>query len=121
MPVPLAAGILRFALLYLVVGVALLPWLYRKAWPGAAPGAYGATWGFRILALPGTLLLWPVLTYRKSHPATTTGDDPAMLRRAQLVIVAAAALLVVLALGIAITTRHRPPTMDPLPDLGTPR
>src|SRR5690242_16585850 len=82
-PLPLVAGSLRLIALYLLAGVILLPWLYRRAWPAAAPGAHGASWGFWLAAFPGTLLLWPVLLRRARHPAVPAGEDPRLLRQAQ--------------------------------------
>ena len=115
MPVPVAAGLLRLTALYLLVGLGLLPWLYRRAWPSAAAGATGAGWGFRTAALPGTLLLWPLLLYRARHPVRPTGDDPRTLRVAQSVLILLAALVTVAALTISLTTRRPAPTMDTLP------
>ncbi len=115
MPVPVAAGLLRLIELYLLVGLGLLPWLYRRAWPRAAPGAAGASWGFWTAVLPGTLLLWPLLLYRARYPARPTGDDPRALRTAQSVLILLAALVTVAALTLSLTTRRPTPTMDALP------
>ena len=115
MPLPLAAGLLRLIALYLLAGVLLLPWLYRRAWPAAAPGAHGASWGFTLMALPGTLLLWPVLLLRARRPAVPTGEDPRRLRQAQSVMILVAGAVVLAALTIALGTRPPRRTVDVLP------
>ena len=115
MPLPLAAGLLRLIALYLLAGGLLLPWLYRRAWPAAAPGARGAGWGFWCAALPGTLLLWPALLVRARHPAVPTGDDPRRLRQAQSVLILIAGLAVLAALTISLRTRPPRQTIDALP------
>ena len=115
MPLPLAAGLLRLIALYLLAGVLLLPWLYRRAWPAAAPGAHGASWGFRLAALPGTLLLWPLLLLRARHPTAPTGEDPRRLRQAQSALILIAGLVVLAALTISLRTRPSRQTIDVLP------
>ena len=54
----MAAGVyllcgLAFALPFVLVGVAKID-----------PHAAGGSWGFRVLILPGTIFLWPVLARR---------------------------------------------------------
>ena len=118
-PLPLVAGLLRLIALYLLAGVVLLPWLCRRAWPAAAPGAHGASWGFWLAAFPGTLLLWPVLLFRARHPAVPTGEDPRRLRRAQSVMILLAGLVVVAALMISFRTRPPRHTVEALPAMLT--
>ncbi|HTK55851.1 MAG TPA: hypothetical protein VL295_03445 [Gemmatimonadales bacterium] len=115
MPLPFVAGLLRLIALYLLAGVILLPWLYRRAWPAAAPGAHGASWGFWLAAFPGTLLLWPVLLRRARHPAVPAGEDPRLLRQAQSAMILLASLVVIAALLISFTNRPPRPTVDVLP------
>lgn len=119
MPLPLAAGLLRLTTLYLLAGLLLLPWLVRRAWPRAAPGASGASWGFWLAALPGTILLWPVLLLRARHPAEPTGVDPRRLRRAQAVLILLAGVIVMVAMTFALVTRPPGHTMETLPTLLT--
>ena len=38
------------------------------------PAARGASWGFRLLILPGTVALWPLLAWRWLH---ADGEPPA--------------------------------------------
>jgi hypothetical protein len=114
-PLPFVAGLLRLIALYLLAGVILLPWLYRRAWPAAAPGAHGASWGFRLAALPGTLLLWPLLLLRARHPAVPTGEDPRRLRQAQSAMILLAGLVVIVALLISLRTRPPRHTVEALP------
>lgn len=122
MPLPLASGLLRLIALYLLTGGLLLPWLYLRAWPASAPGAQGASWGFYLAALPGTLLLWPVLLFRARHPAVPTGEDPRRLRRAQSALILLASLVVCAAVVIALRTRPPRATVEALPaQLGTTR
>jgi hypothetical protein len=119
MPLPLAAGLLRLTTLYLLAGALLLPWLYRRAWPAAAPGARDASWGFRLAALPGTLLLWPTLLLRARRPAIPGGEDPRRLRRAQSVLILAAGMVVLAALITARRTAPPRHTVETLPAILT--
>ena len=115
MPVSFASGLLRALASYLVLGGLLLPWLYRRAWPAAAPGARGASWGFHLAALPGTLLLWPVLLGRARHPSRPSGDDIGPLLDLQTILIALAGLIVVSAVLFGRLTRRPVPVMDSLP------
>lgn len=119
MPLPLAAGLLRLTLLYLLAGTLLLPWLYRSAWPAAATGARDASWGFRVAVLPGTLLLWPLLLLRARRPAVPSGEDPRGLRRAQSALILAAGVVVLVALTIARRTAPPRHTVETLPAMLT--
>jgi len=115
MSVPVAAGLLRLLTLYLLLGLGSLPWLFRRAWPRAAGGVTGASWGFWLAALPGSLLLWPVLLYRARHPARPTGYDPRTLRRAQTALILLAVLVTVAAVAFALGTRRPFPTIEAIP------
>lgn len=49
------------------------------AWRGAArvdPSAREGTWGFRLLILPGSALLWPLLALRWSRGWLTGNTEP---------------------------------------------
>lgn len=59
-----ATWIVRLAALYLVIGVGFaLPFALR--WSGRLdPVATHGTAGFRLLVIPGAILLWPLLIVR---------------------------------------------------------
>ena len=63
--------LIQMVILYLAAGVLFaVPF----AWRGAGvlePAAREATWGFRLLILPGAITLWPVLLLRwiRAHRA----------------------------------------------------
>lgn len=60
----LARLLISGSAIYLGVGLLFaLPFAAR--WAGRLdPAAAVGTWGFRLLILPGAMLLWPVLLYR---------------------------------------------------------
>jgi hypothetical protein len=115
MPVPIASGLVRLLTVYLAAGGLLLPWLYRRAWPKAAPGARGASWGFFLASLPGTLLLWPALLLRARRPIVPTGDDIGPLRRTQTLLIALAGATVIAAALFGRLSRRPSPVMEALP------
>ena len=61
MPEPLARILLGVAAVYLAAGLLFsLPFLLR--WAGRLdPAAQAGSTGFRVLILPGVVLLWPLL------------------------------------------------------------
>ncbi|HWA15020.1 MAG TPA: hypothetical protein VG817_01205 [Gemmatimonadales bacterium] len=66
----LATLIVALAALYLVAG-ALFAIPFATRWAGRLdPVAANGTIGFRLLLLPGAILLWPLLLarLRRSHP-----------------------------------------------------
>lgn len=70
---PVATGIVAAAGLYALVGVVFAPWF---SWRGADridASASGSTLGFRLIILPGAVLLWPVLMFRLRR-------DPVVIR-----------------------------------------
>ena len=96
---------------YLVLG--FLYGLYFISFGAGAmvPAARGAGLGFRLMILPGAILLWPVLLARliKGYPRP---EPPGALRRlhARLWVF----LVPLVALGIMMTLMLRP--VDPLND-----
>ena len=53
--------ILTILLIYLSCGfVFAIPFVIKGA-NKIDEGAHGATWGFRLIIMPGTIVLWPVL------------------------------------------------------------
>lgn len=60
----LATWLVRLAAIYLVMGAGFaIPFAAR--WSGRIdPVARDGTAGFRLLIIPGAILLWPLLTFR---------------------------------------------------------
>lgn len=60
----LARLVVLAAAAYLALGVLFaIPFVTR--WAGRLdPAAASGTWGFRVLIVPGTILLWPLLAAR---------------------------------------------------------
>ena len=75
MPVSLAYWIVLIAGVYLAVGLVFaLPFLIR--WVRRVdPAAEGGTLGFRILIIPGTVLLWPLLAERLVRGITVPPEE----------------------------------------------
>ncbi len=68
MPEPLAEAVIRMATIYLGVGLVFaIPFAWRWA-ERLDPVAREGTQGFRILLLPGGVLLWPWLAVRLLQP-----------------------------------------------------
>ena len=61
---PLATTTIWIGAAYFALGLAFaVPFALR--WAGRLdPAAHRGTWGFRLLIVPGTVLLWPVLAAR---------------------------------------------------------
>ncbi len=51
--------------LYLAIGLVFALWFVWRGVDGIDPSATQGTWGFRLLILPGTVALWPVLVRRR--------------------------------------------------------
>ena len=71
MPLELARWIVRLLLGYLAIGAVFAPAFALFGVGRIDPDARGATWGFRVLILPGTAALWPLLLrrwWRGRHP-----------------------------------------------------
>ncbi len=49
---------------YLIVGVVFAGWFGARGAGRLDPAATGSTLGFRLLLVPGALLLWPYLAFR---------------------------------------------------------
>lgn len=47
--------------LYLLAGAAFAIFFLTKGITRIDSGAHGSGWGFRLIILPGTITLWPVL------------------------------------------------------------
>ena len=70
-----AEALVNAATLYVVAGVCFaVPFLWR--WVGRLdPAARHATWGFRILVLPGVALLWPLFAWRLARGSGGPPDE----------------------------------------------
>ncbi len=71
----LATGLVSFTTIYLAIG---LLFALAFAWRGARaidPSAAEATWGFRILIVPGAAALWPFLLVRWLRATPSPGDN----------------------------------------------
>ena len=75
MPVSLAHPIVLVAGVYLAVGLAFaLVFVFR--WVGRVdPAARSGTLGFRLLIIPGTVLLWPLLAGRLLRGSTEPPEE----------------------------------------------
>ena len=75
MPLTLASWIVVGAAGYLVVGLVFaVPFVIR--WVGRVdPAAREGTVGFRLLVLPGTVLLWPFLLSRLVRGVTVPPEE----------------------------------------------
>ena len=61
MPLPIAATVVTILEIHLGLGVAFALVIAVAGPQHLDPRAAHGTWGFRLLILPGTALLWPVL------------------------------------------------------------
>ena len=64
MPTPLASLLVWFILVYAGLGALFAGPFVAKGVEVIDPMARGASWGFRLLILPGSMLLWPLLLKR---------------------------------------------------------
>jgi hypothetical protein len=75
MPVFLAHWIVLVTGVYLAIGLAFaLPFVFR--WVGRVdPAAQSGTLGFRLLIIPGSALLWPLLAGRLLRGSTGPPEE----------------------------------------------
>ena len=78
-----ANTLVNAATLYVVAGGCFaVPFLWR--WVGQLdPATRHATWGFRVLVLPGVALLWPLFAWRLGAAGTPAISDPRPVAPAQ--------------------------------------
>lgn len=57
-------GLVLATKVYAVVGVAFAAWFATRGAGRLDPAATGGTGGFRLLLLPGAVVLWPYLAFR---------------------------------------------------------
>jgi len=65
--------ILVIAASYLAIGFVFAIAFIFKGVTKIDEGAHGATWGFRIIILPGTIVFWPFLLNKWIKASKTTG------------------------------------------------
>jgi hypothetical protein len=71
----LTEWLVHLATAYLIVGAAFWVPFARRGAARIDPHAREATWGFRLIILPGTALLWPILAWRWVSGATTPAEE----------------------------------------------
>ena len=59
-----AIALVRALELYLVAGAIFAPLFALRGVEKVDPAAHGASWGFRLIILPGAMALWPLLLVR---------------------------------------------------------
>lgn len=64
MPHPLAALFVGLITTYLAIGVVFAVVFVTRGVECIDPMARGASWGFRVLISPGSVLFWPLLLVR---------------------------------------------------------
>ena len=65
---------LILGLVYLAGGLVFAIFFLSKGLEKTDPAAHGTGWGFRLIILPGTIALWPVLL-KKCLPVHSGGDE----------------------------------------------
>jgi len=72
----IAIWLVRLGGVYLLLG-ALFAVPFSLWWAGRLdPVAAHGTWGFRLLLLPGAVLLWPLLAHRLLRPGKAPSGNP---------------------------------------------
>jgi TM2 domain-containing membrane protein YozV len=69
--------IFMMAALYLLAGVLFAVFFLSKGVEKMDTGAHGAGWGFRLMILPGTIVLWPVLLSKWRKVKKISNDETA--------------------------------------------
>ena len=59
-----ATWLVRALGLYVALGLLFAVAFVARGIERLDPGAHGASWGFRLIVLPGTVALWPLLLRR---------------------------------------------------------
>lgn len=68
---------LILALLYLVAGLVFAFFFLGKGIEKVDPAAHGSGRGFRLIILPGTIALWPLLLKKWMNVKTINHDEAA--------------------------------------------
>ncbi len=66
--------LLLLGLVYLLAGFVFAVFFLMKGINKVDTAAHGSGWGFRLIIIPGTIALWPLLL-NKWMKAKTTGHD----------------------------------------------
>ena len=74
MPEDVARWLIAATSTYLAVGLAFALAFVTRGAARIDPDADGATWGFRLLILPGAAALWPVLLSRWLRAGAGAGE-----------------------------------------------
>lgn len=69
--------ILLIAALYLLAGVLFAVFFLSKGLKKMDTAAHGSGWGFRLIILPGTVVLWPVLLNKWRKVKKISHDETA--------------------------------------------
>jgi hypothetical protein len=80
--VTLADGLVWLLALYAGAGLLFALAFVTRGVEQIDPGAKGASWGFRLVVLPGVVALWPLLARRWWSGATTPPVEANAHRRA---------------------------------------
>jgi len=119
MPIPVATWILRLTAAYLALGLLFSLSFLRRGIERLDPAARGSGWGFRLLVLPGTIALWPILLGRlRQGPPARPALSSVALRRRQRRLLGAVALLLSIGLALALAGRPDPASNAQLPPIG---
>ena len=63
----LAQIIVGFAAIYTIIGLLFAFWFVSRGLGRVDAGAQTASWGLRLLLLPGAAAFWPLLAWRCAH------------------------------------------------------
>jgi hypothetical protein len=63
-PVALARAVVTSFELYAAAGLLFAPWFVWRGVGRLDPHAREATWGFRLVIVPGVVAFWPLLAWR---------------------------------------------------------
>ncbi len=106
------ASVLGF---YLLLGIAYGLYFVTIGAAQMVPAARGAGFGFRLMILPGAILLWPVLLVRLIKGRTHRPAPPRALRGVHARLWVFLVPLVALAIMMALMLRPVEPLNDALP------
>jgi hypothetical protein len=81
MPHPTADVVVAFLETYVVIGLLFAPAFVARGVTAVDPMATGSSWGFRLLIVPGTVALWPLLLTRWASGSMTPPVETTAHRR----------------------------------------
>ncbi len=114
MSIALATALASALGFYLLLGMAYGLYFITFGAQSMVPAARGSGLGFRLMTLPGAVLLWPVLLARliKGYPKP---EAPRALRQAHVRIWMFLVPLVALGIMLSLMLRPAPPLNESLP------